>query len=53
MSKTIVVFTVTGDQGSSVARYLINDGNFNVIGITRNPDSEAAKGEYTAIDGSI
>ena len=44
-TKTIVVFTVTGDQGSSVARYLIKDGGYKVVGITRNSGSEAARGE--------
>jgi uncharacterized protein YbjT (DUF2867 family) len=45
MSKKIVVFTVTGDQGGSVARYLIKDGGYEVVGIVRDPSSEKAKGE--------
>jgi len=39
----VLVFTVTGDQGSSVARYLIEDGGFEIYGVTRNPESAAAK----------
>jgi len=45
MSKKIVVFTVTGDQGGSVARYLIKDGGYEVVGIVRDPSSDKAKGE--------
>ena len=40
----VFVTMVTGDQGGSVARYLIKDGGFEVYGLTRNPDSDAAKG---------
>lgn len=46
--KTIVVFGVTGKQGGSTARALLNDG-FRVVGITRNPDSDSAKGEPSPI----
>lgn len=42
----MVVFTVTGDQGSSVARYLLKDGGYEVIGIARNPESDKAKGMF-------
>ncbi|WVW86505.1 hypothetical protein I302_108554 [Kwoniella bestiolae CBS 10118] len=39
----VVVFTVTGDQGSSVARYLLEDEKYQVLGITRNVNSDKAK----------
>lgn len=46
MSKgKVFVFMVTGDQGSSVAKFLLEDG-WSVVGLTRNPDGENAKGEY-------
>jgi len=41
--KKIFVFLVTGDQGKSAANYLIRDG-FDVYGLTRNTESEKAKG---------
>ncbi|WVW82856.1 hypothetical protein I302_104868 [Kwoniella bestiolae CBS 10118] len=41
--KKFVVFTATGDQGESVCRYLLKDGQWDVIGITRNVSSEGAK----------
>lgn len=41
--KTVVVFTATGAQGGSVARY-IREAGWTVIGVTRNPDSDSAKG---------
>ncbi len=41
----VVVFTATGDQGASTCKYLLEDGGFEVVGITRNPESEKAKGE--------
>jgi uncharacterized protein YbjT (DUF2867 family) len=43
--KKFVVFTVTGDQGSSVAKYLVKEG-YKVVGLTRNPDSDKAKGAF-------
>lgn len=42
--RKIVVFGATGKQGSSVARSLVADKNYTVLGITRNPDSAAANG---------
>jgi nucleoside-diphosphate-sugar epimerase len=41
--KKFVVFTATGDQGSSVCRSLLKEG-YHVVGLTRNPESEGAKG---------
>ena len=41
--KVIVVFTATGDQGRSTCRSLLQDGGYEVVGITRNLDSENAK----------
>jgi len=41
--KKIVVFTATGDQGGSVCKYLIESGKYEVIGISRNPESDSAK----------
>lgn len=40
--KTIVVFGATGAQGGAVAAGLLKEG-WQVRGVTRNPDSEAAK----------
>ncbi|WWC64916.1 uncharacterized protein I303_107530 [Kwoniella dejecticola CBS 10117] len=41
----VVIFTVTGDQGSSVAKYLLDDvdAKHRVLGIVRNPTSEKAQ----------
>ena len=44
MSKKIVVFTVTGDQGGSVARYLLKNGGYEVVGVVRDPSSDKSKG---------
>lgn len=41
--KTILVTGSTGAQGGSVARFLLEQGNFNVRCLTRNTDSDAAK----------
>lgn len=43
MAKLICVIGVTGNQGGSVAKRFAQDPNYRVRGITRNPDSEAAK----------
>jgi uncharacterized protein YbjT (DUF2867 family) len=40
--ETILVTGATGAQGGSVARHLLQQGNFNVRCLTRNPASEAA-----------
>ena len=42
--KLITVFGATGVTGGSVARYLLEDGEFAVRAITRNANSEKAKG---------
>jgi GDP-D-mannose dehydratase len=42
-SKKVVVFTATGAQGSSVCKFLVREG-YHVVGITRNTQSEGAKG---------
>jgi uncharacterized protein YbjT (DUF2867 family) len=41
--KKFVVFAATGDQGSSVCKFLVKEG-YHVVGITRNPDGVSAKG---------
>lgn len=44
-SKNIIaVAGATGAQGSSVAKFLLDDGTFAVRALTRQPDSPAAKG---------
>jgi uncharacterized protein YbjT (DUF2867 family) len=43
-SKTAVVFTATGEQGSSVVGSLLKAG-WRVIALTRSFESESAKGE--------
>ena len=45
--KKIVVFGVTGVQGGSVARALLEDGpeKFEVWGVTRSKTSKKAQGE--------
>ena len=40
--KTILVTGATGAQGGSVARHLLQQGNFKVKCLTRNPESDAA-----------
>lgn len=37
--KRIVVFGITGQQGGSVAKYLLEDNQYQVVGITRNTES--------------
>ena len=44
-SKKFVVFTATGDQGRSVCKYLIDAGDYQVIGISRDLESDKAKCE--------
>jgi uncharacterized protein YbjT (DUF2867 family) len=39
----LLSFPSTGNQGGAVARSLLKNRNFSVRGITRNPDSDAAK----------
>lgn len=43
----IVIFGVTGNQGASVARALLEDTQrkFEVWGVTRNPASRSSQGE--------
>lgn len=45
--KKIVVFGITGVQGGSVARALLEDGpeKFEVWGVTRNKASKKSQGE--------
>jgi hypothetical protein len=43
-SKSIFVFTVTGDQGKSVA-LILKQAGWEVTGLTRRTDSPSAKGE--------
>jgi nucleoside-diphosphate-sugar epimerase len=43
-AKKIVVFTATGEQGTSVCKHLVQEG-YHVVGLTRNPESNSAKGE--------
>jgi len=43
MSRVIAVCAVTGQQGRSVAEYLVKDGTFCVRGLARDPTSESAK----------
>ncbi len=43
MGKLICVIGVTGNQGGSVAQRFLQDSNYRVRGITRNPDSPAAQ----------
>lgn len=44
-NKPIIAVTgATGAQGGSVVRFLLKDGGFQVRALTRNVDSDAAKG---------
>ena len=43
MAKLITVFGATGSQGGPVVRALLAATGYKVRGVTRNPDSEAAK----------
>lgn len=41
--KTITVIGATGNQGGSVARSLLQNAEFKVRAVTRNPNSEASQ----------
>jgi NmrA-like family len=43
MTKLIVVVGATGNQGGSVAKRFLQDPNYSVRALTRNPSSEASK----------
>ncbi|KEF59136.1 uncharacterized protein A1O9_03980 [Exophiala aquamarina CBS 119918] len=43
MSKLIVVVGITGNQGGSVAHRFLQDSNYRVRGVTRNPEAPKAK----------
>ena len=43
MAKLICIIGVTGNQGGSVAQRFLQDPDYRVRGITRNPDSQAAR----------
>ena len=42
-TKSIIVFGATGKQGGGVVRRLLAEKKFQVIAITRNPNSDAGK----------
>ncbi len=42
--RIIAVTGATGAQGGSVVRFLLKDGGFQIRALTRNVDSDAAKG---------
>jgi uncharacterized protein YbjT (DUF2867 family) len=42
--KIIVVFTATGKTGGGMINYILQDGTFAARAVTRNPESESAKG---------
>lgn len=48
MTQNVIVLCATGDQGSSVCEYLIEDGSHKITGITRNPESDPVKGAHSA-----
>ncbi|KAJ4855722.1 nmrA-like family domain-containing protein [Trichoderma breve] len=47
MAKLVVVTGITGVQGSSVADTFLQDPAYTIRGVTRNPESEAAKAWVT------
>lgn len=52
MSKLIAVIGITGNQGGSVAQRVLQDANYRVRGVTRNPDAPKAK-EFRAQGAEI
>lgn len=42
-SKTVVIIGITGNQGGSVAQRFLQDPNYHIRGLTRNPSSPAAQ----------
>lgn len=45
---SVFVFGITGQQGSSVAKSLLEAG-VKVVGLSRSPDSDKAKGKQSCI----
>lgn len=41
--RTVLVLGATGNQGGAVVRSLLNDGNYTIKAVTRNPQSADAK----------
>jgi uncharacterized protein YbjT (DUF2867 family) len=50
--KIITVFGATGVAGGSVAKYLLEDGEFAVRAVTRNANSDKAKGKFLSSERS-
>jgi uncharacterized protein YbjT (DUF2867 family) len=45
---SVLVFGITGNQGSSVATSLL-DAGVKVVGLSRNPEGAKAKGESESV----
>ena len=50
--KLVTVFGATGAAGGSVAKYLLEDGTFAVRAVTRNVNSDKARGIHWAFHSS-